>query len=55
MWAVNEMGGAELGAVVIVMEGYEQDELLAEWSADDRVRYPVTELDDGLYACGDLN
>ena len=46
----DEMGETDLGAVVIVMEGFEQDELLAEWSTDDRIRYPVTELDDGLCA-----
>jgi len=42
----DEMGEPDLGAVVVVMEGYEGGDLIAEWSETDRIRYPVAELDE---------
>jgi len=42
----DEMGERDLGAVVVVMEGFDEDELLANWGGGDIIRYPVSELDE---------
>jgi len=47
----DEMAEAELGAVVVVLEGFSKPELTADWGAgDDMMTYPVTELDEDLSA-----
>jgi hypothetical protein len=42
----DQMGENDLGAVVVVMEGLEAETLIANWTPDDIIRYPVTELDE---------
>ncbi|KAL1520583.1 hypothetical protein AB1Y20_022159 [Prymnesium parvum] len=44
----DEMEDPELGAVVVVLEGFEGDMLTCEWSPGDVAPYPVTHLDQEL-------
>ena len=46
----DEMADPELGAVVVVLEGFSEAMLTARWSADDTVEYPVAVLDEELSA-----
>ena len=44
----DEMEDPELGAVVVVLEGYTEAALTAEWAPDDSMTYPVAPLDEEL-------
>eukprot|EP00966_Prymnesium_polylepis_P023934 551020-Prymnesium_polylepis.3 len=48
----DEMEDPELGAVVVVLEGFKGDVLSCQWSpgqdADASAQYPVTQLDSEL-------
>lgn len=44
----DEMAEAELGAVVVVLEGFEDAALLADWGGGEQMTYPVTPLDEEL-------
>ena len=48
----DEMSDPSLGAVVVVLEGCEEQTVAAAWSgsADDAMAYPVTPLDEELSA-----
>ena len=43
------MGSADLGAVVLVLEGFSESTITAEW-AGETMSYPVTPLDEELSA-----
>jgi len=44
----DEMNETELGAVVVVLEGYSEATLHVDWGGGDEMDYPVTTLDDGF-------
>ena len=46
----DEMSEPELGAVVVVLEGYNESELTATWEPGDAMSYSVTKLDEDLSA-----
>lgn len=47
---LDERGCEDLGAVVVVLEGFADPSLTADWSGGDTMTYPVTPLDDELSA-----
>ena len=52
MWTqYDEDGEPELGAVVVVLEGFSSNVITADWDGgDDVTDYPVTPLDEELSA-----
>ena len=50
MTQYDEMQSNELGAVVVVLEGYGDRVLAADWGVDEGLLYPVTALDEELSA-----
>jgi len=46
----DEMAEPELGAVVVVLEGFSGPNLTADWGGDDTMTYPVSALDEELSA-----
>jgi len=52
VWAqYDAMGDQDLGAVVVVIEGYAESTLTADWGeGEEPITYPVTELDDEFTA-----
>lgn len=47
----DDMGEADLGAVVVVMEGFDDDVLSVDWGGThEPITYPVTELDEDFSA-----
>ena len=46
----DEMSEPELGAVVVVLEGFDEDTIVASWEPGDEMSYPVSTLDEQLSA-----